>query len=114
MIHLTSKLTEDERFLIRMRLDHLEKSFHLLRPTNPFLCLCLILFGNTIKIHLWPNHGLSSTKKTFQNNHILGVDADGIPECITNSILCLEKDNLIELLLIWVHIQFDILKMTWR
>src|SRR6056300_1413456 len=114
VIHLTSKLTEDEGLFIWVLINHTEEGLHLVGVTHPFLRLCLVLLRDTIEVHLSPNHHLTRTKKAFQDDHIFCIEALCISESYTNRVLCLKEHNLVELLLIWKHFQLNILKVAWR
>src|SRR5210317_2210580 len=95
-----------------MRFNHTEESLHFIGPPNPFFRLCTILLRNTIQVHLRPNHTLSGSEEALQDDHILGVKTDCVPESFLDRILSILEHKLIQLSLIWKHVKLHILKVT--
>src|SRR6056300_26448 len=96
MVHLTSKLTEDQRLFIGVTFNHSKQGIHLPRSTDPKLRFRLSLFSDTIVVHLWPDATLSRTKKTLQEFHIFGTDVGRRLEDFSNSLLGIFENIFVE------------------
>ena len=114
VVHLPHKLTENESLLLGVPPNHLEEGLHLMGTPNPLLRLGLVLLRNPIQVHLGPNHTLPRPEKALQNYHVLVVETGRRLKGVLDRILGLLEDKLVHPPLVWVHIQFHILKVARR